>query len=351
MILPQSFSIEHINHIKERYPSLDKQLIERSIFALGLLESLVKVKMPFVFKGGTALMLLLEKPFRISTDIDIIVEPSCDVQPYLREAAVIYPFLHLEEQVRVGKNDIVKKHYKYYYKSPTSDTEIPILLDILFELHGYEELVKKEINTEFLLTNGENFQVQLPSVDSILGDKLTAFAPHTTGIEYEYINNKGNRIEKTLEVIKQFLDVSQLILEVKNPESVRNTYDNVVNNEIKYRGIDATPEDCLLDTFKATLSILSRGGIYAEDYPYLIKGIRKIQNHIFGLTINGEIAYKLAAPVLLFVAKMITKSYIIEIHEQALFTEKQYRVINQIRKLDERTFDIVASAIRMVKLD
>jgi hypothetical protein len=330
---------------------LDKQLIERSIFALGLLESLVKVKMPFVFKGGTALMLLLEKPFRISTDIDIIVEPSCDVQPYLREAAVIYPFLHLEEHVRVGKNDIVKKHYKYYYKSPTSDTEIPILLDILFELHGYEELVKKEINTEFLLTNGENFQVQLPSVDSILGDKLTAFAPHTTGIEYEYINNKGNRIEKTLEVIKQFLDVSQLILEVKNPESVRNTYDNVVNNEIKYRGIDATPEDCLLDTFKATLSILSRGGIYAEDYPYLIKGVRKIQNHIFGLTINGEIAYKLAAPVLLFVAKMITKSYIIEIHEQALFTEKQYRVINQIRKLDERTFDIVASAIRMVKLD
>lgn len=59
--------------------------------------------MPFVFKGGTALMLLLEKPYRLSTDIDIIVEPDCAIEDYLQKASVIYPFLHLEEQIRVGK--------------------------------------------------------------------------------------------------------------------------------------------------------------------------------------------------------------------------------------------------------
>jgi hypothetical protein len=219
MILKESFSIDHINRMKERYPSLDKQLIERTIFAFGLLESLAKVRMPFIFKGGTALMLLFEKPYRISTDIDIIVEPNCDVEDYLNKAAAIYPFLRVEEHARVGKNDIVKKHYKYYYKSPTSEIEIPILLDILFEHHGYEELSIKEIQNEFLLTNGENYRVQLPTVESMLGDKLTAFAPHTTGIAYEYVNDEGIRIEKTLEVIKQFLDVSQLILEVINPKS------------------------------------------------------------------------------------------------------------------------------------
>ncbi len=351
MISKESFSIDHINQMKERYPSLDKQLIERTIFAFGLLEALVKVKMPFIFKGGTALMLLLEKPFRLSTDIDIIVEPSCDVEFYLQEANAIYPFLHVEEHVRVGKNDVIKKHYKYYYKSPTLEIEIPILLDILFEEHGYEMLATKEIQNEFLLTNGKNYQVQLPTVESILGDKLTAFAPHTTGIEYEYVNDKGNRIEKTLEVIKQFLDVSQLILEVKNPESAQNTYNNVINKEIKYRGIDATSEDCLQDTFKATLSILSRGSLYMDDYPYLIKGIRKIQNHIFGFSINGEVAYKFAAPVLLFVAKMINRTYDIEISQQPLFTEKTYRTINQIRKLDQSAFDMIATAIRMVKLN
>lgn len=136
-------------------------------------------------------MLLLENPFRLSTDIDIIVDPICDVEQYLKQAADIYPFLHVEEHIRMGKNEIIKKHYKYYYKSPTSEVEIPILLDILFEKSSYENIISKEIQSEFLLTNGVNYSVQLPSIESILGDKLTAFAPHTTGIEYEYINGKG----------------------------------------------------------------------------------------------------------------------------------------------------------------
>ena len=348
MISKESFSIEHINSVKATYPTLDRQLIERTVFALGLLESLVKVKMPFIFKGGTALMLLLDKPFRLSTDIDIIVDPSCDIEDYLKEAASIYPFLHVDEHVRIGKNGMMKKHYKYYYKSPTSQTEIPILLDILFEDSGYENIMTKEIQNDFLLTSGENHRVRLPSIESILGDKLTAFAPHTTGIEFEYVNSKGKKVEKTLEVIKQFLDVSQLIKEVNNPESVRKTYDQIVTQEIKYRGIDVTPEDCLIDTYEATLSILSRGSLYPGDYPYSIKGIRKIQNHIFGFDINGEVAYQFAAPVLLFVAKMVNQTCDVQINEQPLFTEREYRAINQIRKLDRVAFDVIATAIRMV---
>ena len=348
MILKESFTMEHISVIKTKYPMLDKQLIERTIFALGLLESLVKVNMPFIFKGGTALMLLLENPFRLSTDIDIIVDPICDVEQYLKQAADIYPFLHVEEHIRMGKNEIIKKHYKYYYKSPTSEAEIPILLDILFEKSSYENIISKKIQSEFLLTNGVNYSVQLPSIESILGDKLTAFAPHTTGIEYEYINGKGIKIEKTLEVIKQFLDVSKLIQEAYNLESVRNTYDRVVQNEINYRGIVVTPDDCLMDTFKTTLSILTRGNLNKDDYSYLIKGIRKIQNHIFGFEINGEVAYRYAAPVLMLVAKLLKGSYDVNITEQPLFNEREYRSINQLRKLDKEIFNVVATAIRMV---
>lgn len=220
----------------------------------------------------------------------------------------------------------------------------------MFEDNGYETLITKEIHNIFLLTSGENYHVQLPSIESILGDKLTAFAPHTTGIEFEYVNNKGNKVEKTLEFIKQFLDVSQLIEVVSNPETVRKTYNTVVANEIRYRGIEVTPEDCLLDTFKATLSILSKGSLYPEDYSYLLKGIRKIQNHIFGFSFNGEVAYKFAAPVLLFVAKMISHNYDVVLTEQPLFTEKAYRAINHLQKLDKSVFDVVATAIRMVDL-
>ena len=40
----------------------DPVLIERTIFAFGLLDALCEVGLPFVFKGGTSLMLLLKRP-------------------------------------------------------------------------------------------------------------------------------------------------------------------------------------------------------------------------------------------------------------------------------------------------
>lgn len=47
-----------------------------------MLEAISKVGMPFIFKGGTCLMILLDKPRRLSTDIDIIVEPGIDVESF-----------------------------------------------------------------------------------------------------------------------------------------------------------------------------------------------------------------------------------------------------------------------------
>ena len=63
--------------------------------------------MKFIFKGGTSLMLLLEHPLRLSTDIDIIVDPGTDVDRYIEAAGNIFPFLRREEDFRIGKNNIV----------------------------------------------------------------------------------------------------------------------------------------------------------------------------------------------------------------------------------------------------
>jgi len=348
MISKQSFTQEHINSMRTKYPRLDKQLIERTIFALGLLEALIKVKLPFIFKGGTALMLLLTRPYRLSTDIDIIVDPSCDINEYLKAVSEIYPFIHMEESIRMGKNEIIKKHYKFFYKSPLSDSEIPILLDVLFEKNGYEKIIPKEIKNEFLLTEGESIYVDLPSIESILGDKLTAFAPNTTGIEYEYVNSQGNKVEKTLEVMKQFLDVSQLIKEVVHFSEVVNTYQKIVSNEIKYRGIDVTPNGCLMDSFNTALSIFTRGGFNKAEYIHLLAGIRKIQNHIIGLDFSGETAYLYANTVMVFVAKMLKNNENIEFTEQELFVDSMYKAVNSIRRLNKEVFDSAATAIRLV---
>ncbi len=92
MVLSESFTREHIEKIRSGY-NVHNSILERSIFALALLEALARVGMSFIFKGGTSLLLLLEKPRRLSTDIDIIVEPGIDAQSYLEQASEIYPFI------------------------------------------------------------------------------------------------------------------------------------------------------------------------------------------------------------------------------------------------------------------
>jgi len=111
MINKEVYELEYIRELQKKYSS-DPGLIERALYAFGLLEAIKRVGMPFCFKGGTSLMLILDKPARLSTDIDILVEPGTDVDTYIEKAAKIFPFIAKEEDIRKGRNDIVKRHFK-----------------------------------------------------------------------------------------------------------------------------------------------------------------------------------------------------------------------------------------------
>ena len=106
MLKKENFTEEHIRDLQSA-SHRDPLLLERSVYAFGLLEAITRVGMPFIFKGGTCLMLLLERPMRLSTDIDIIVAPGTDLNTFIEEAGKIFPFVSVEEQVRKGKNNIV----------------------------------------------------------------------------------------------------------------------------------------------------------------------------------------------------------------------------------------------------
>ena len=73
MITPETFTEEHIRNIQQS-TKRDPALIERTIFALGLLEALARSELTFIFKGGTSLLLLLGKILRLSVDVDLILE-------------------------------------------------------------------------------------------------------------------------------------------------------------------------------------------------------------------------------------------------------------------------------------
>ena len=90
-------------------------------------------------------MLILDKPARLSTDIDILVEPGTDVDGYIEKASRIFPFLNKKEDIRKGKNGIVKRHFRFTYFSPLRNTEFYILLDVVFAHLPYAKTIQKEI--------------------------------------------------------------------------------------------------------------------------------------------------------------------------------------------------------------
>ena len=94
MIDKRVYELDYIRELQKKYVS-DPGLIERALYAFGLLEAIKSVGMPFCFKGGTSLMLILEKPARLSTDIDILVELETDVDDYIDN-----PDLSLPQQGR-----------------------------------------------------------------------------------------------------------------------------------------------------------------------------------------------------------------------------------------------------------
>jgi len=87
MLTKENFNESHIRMLQKQSKK-DPALLERAVFAFGLLEAIRRVEMPFIFKGGTCLILLLKHPMRLSTDIDIIVAPDTDVDTYMSVACI-----------------------------------------------------------------------------------------------------------------------------------------------------------------------------------------------------------------------------------------------------------------------
>lgn len=350
MIDKTVYTKTYINNLVKKY-KVDPQIIERAIYALGLLEALVVCGTSFIFKGGSALMLLLEKPYRLSTDVDIIVDPQFDIEKYVKKVSKIYPFIRYEENTRVGVNNIIKKHYRLYYKSLSNETkEIPILLDVLFEDNYYAKIVQKEIKTEFIKLTGNPVFVNIPNSDSILGDKLTAFAPHTIGVLPINTRDDGKIIDKRIEVIKQFFDVSCLCDESSNFEEVLKTYKQTSSSELGYRGLSLSYKDCLRDSFNAALSIASRGKWKQEDYINYLFGIRGLTGYLINIRFNAETAYIQASKVMYLTACLIKEMMPENDIPDALPFTNEYAIINNIRKIDKKTFNLIARAIAIINL-
>lgn len=287
MINQQVISIEWINKVSKANRKADKILVEKVICALLLLEGLVKQKLPFVFKGGTALMLHLNSTKRLSIDIDIILPQAVDnLETVLDSVVKEQGFVRKELQHRSSATKIKKEHYKFYYipHHKTNKEEEYVLLDILYEEMNYSKIVQLPIQSVFVPIKDDPLSVDVPSLEDLLGDKLTAFAPNTTGIPYFKKEDS-----MSMEIIKQLYDIGNLLEVVTDANSIKTTFYLFAATELIYRNTAGLKEeDVLEDIYQTSLCIASRGTDGKGDFEQLQLGIRRIASFIFSESYHIE---------------------------------------------------------------
>ena len=273
---------------------INPPLLEKMTYALSLAELLQLNGLDFIFKGGTCLILLLDTPQRFSIDIDIITQANrVQIETILTKICLETHFTAFElDDKRSYREGIPKAHYKLYFEPQLAHPkDNKILLDILFAENPYPQIQETPITTNWLNTVEPLTKVQLPTIESITGDKLTAFAPRTIGIRY------GQNPPKSTEIIKQMFDLGQLFDKITDFEIVIEAFLKNAEKELSYRTdlIGKTFIDALDDTLETCFDVVK------ENHAELQTGIKTFGSWtVFpfrreqALETAGKVAYMVA---------------------------------------------------------
>lgn len=280
MISPKCFTTEWIEKKSIELKYKDKNLIEKVIRAMSLLDMLASSGCPFYFKGGSCLMLLLhDGTHRLSIDIDVMCPPGTDIEDYLKhytESGFIHYQL-IERKQTIA--NVPKSHSKFFYqvafKSDTDKTSF-ILLDVLYEDCHYQQVDRIPIRHDLIEIEGNPIMVNVPSIGDILGDKLTAFAPETSGIPYY---KKGQLA--TLEIIKQLYDIARLADRVTDLTTSIASFQKIAAVELGYRSLSPDLKPVYEDIRYTALNICTRGYFDKEKFALLQLGINNIRPFMY----------------------------------------------------------------------
>ena len=350
MITQNSITKEWIETLAKSNKA-DKNLVEKVIRALFLLEGLSESGLNYVFKGGTALMLLFHSEKRLSIDIDIIVpEKETDLTEILEKICNTKSFTHFEIQQRIAGTTIDKEHYKLFFVSALNNQESHILLDVLKEEIHYQNIIELPIDSTFVNHESELIKVHLPDFNNILGDKLTAFAPNTTGIPYR----KGNK-EMGMEIVKQMYDIGCLCDKANNPEIVSAVFSSFAETELRYRGNKSVINDVLDDIIETALSVCLRQNQGKSNFNILHRGIIQVKPFIFSERFHLEKAITHAAKAA-YIATVI--KYKVEHFSRFkkefdmknwLIIEPMNTKLNKIKKTDPEAFYYLYQMSEIIK--
>ncbi len=275
MISPECFEKPWVLKMASAMGCRNPVMLEKAIVALQLLGHLAESGLPIQFKGGTSLLLRLNSVRRLSIDVDIVTQAkAAELRAVLDGVCKLAPLAGYEHDAKRDKELPPKKHFKVFYPSAIESKPDFVLLDVLFERHVTPYCEPVAIQTPFIVPTRE-VRVPVPTVDSLLGDKLTAFAPKTIGILYHP--------RRKTDIVKQLFDVGTLFDAAHDLRVAAEAYATTHARQLVYRKAKFSLADTLNDSIEAAfrLSQLAlKGGKETKEGLFLQQGVGDLQNHL-----------------------------------------------------------------------
>lgn len=333
-------------------------MLERALHAFALLGHLAESELPFVFKGGTSLLLHVPKMRRLSIDIDILcAAPAAELDKILAEVASVPPFNRFAEDERGYRGLPGRRHFKFYFTSLIPGNPAPfVLLDVVEESQVPHDVISKPISPQLLEIKRE-ILVNIPTIESLLADKLTAFAPHTVGVPVA--RSDGKAIEP-MQIMKQLFDVGELFSLAHDLDAVRRVYGRVFEQENSYRGGQFTRDGGLKDTLDISKRFCLfgfRGAPKHADVQLLEVGRKRLEGHLVDHRFDQQAAKTAASKAGLLAQLLLSEATSDVLREsQSIPTPEQIRpleiggeerFLNRLKAINSEAFWYWYQAVRV----
>jgi hypothetical protein len=278
---PRYFTRVHIEAHRFNAPAA---LAEEAVHCLELAAELAETGLPFQFKGGNSLLLILPEPKRFSIDVDIATDaPREAVEASLNEiVSDAKIFLRWEKRQHKTKPWLpIASYYLYFNSVIKRGSETAIMLDVQLRRSPYRT-EKKPVACGKLYESATLVELPLPS--SIIGDKLLTLGPNTLGIPV----GKGKEAQR----LKHVFDVSRLLAAQPPLSEIRGSFFACLRheNELQDRGRSAvkafTAEEIIADTIDFCQSVAPYEKVPADQglSPIMVENVRGLPafaGHLF----------------------------------------------------------------------
>lgn len=237
---PENFTHTHVESLYSEGLVSSKVNLEKAIFSLEYVAQLQDAGLDFMFKGGSAVQILLgDRWNRLSVDVDICTDAS---EEELREAleAIKRRFDGRGFTYSARRDEILGTVPFLSFRvttPPITERGRVILLDAM----GLKPRFATRKTPLRSFYYDSPVVVTTPTIGAILGDKLSTIGPTTVGRAMRDSRNG-------LEYAKHFYDINHLSYAEPDPEECANAYSESVCIQSRIRRRDFTVDECVEDS-------------------------------------------------------------------------------------------------------